>query len=55
MSESTPSADHTPTPAEGFRDMRKHFPLILIGIMIFTYLYPRFLVSTLGEENPWTS
>lgn len=28
---------------------------VLFGIIAFCYVYPRILVSVLGEDNPWTS
>ena len=28
---------------------------LVTGIIAFCYIYPRILVSVLGEDNPWTS
>ena len=28
---------------------------LITGVFVFCYVFPRFLVNTLREENPWTS
>ncbi|MEM7395345.1 MAG: hypothetical protein AAF492_23685 [Verrucomicrobiota bacterium] len=28
---------------------------VIVALLVVVFVYPRFLVNTLGKENPWTS
>lgn len=50
----SPESPPSPVPASSQPSLLLN-ALALIAILAFTFLLPRVLLGTLGEENPWTS